>query len=602
MIKALGGIVLIFAIVQFASANIYDGLVNKRIDRTIDLTSQIARHTLEIEVTNSGSKAANEYFLTIQAPLARHLALIQASSDGAALKVSKDKDESSYSVYRIALSKPVAPQGTVNIIVEASFTHTMTPYPAAIAQDERQLVRYADNHFVYSPYTTTSQTTIVKMATSNIEGRSEQAPSSLKGDMITYGPYEDIAAFSSSDMHVHFENGRPFITVNSLVKEIEISHWGNIAVEESYDLQHDGAKLKGTFSRFDYQRTPAGKGSVVAAFKQVLPIGAADVYYRDEIGNISTSHLFETENGPVMDVIPRFPLFGGWKIGFYFGYNLPTSQYLFTDAADSSRYLLNVTFASALQDFVIDHLTVRIVLPEGAKNFEKFIPFEVDGESTATHFTYLDTSGRPVIIIYKKNVVPEHNQFFQFSYHFSQLSLLQEPILLIGAYFFFFLAFLAYNRLPSSIGSEVKTRNTPAEKAEGFLLQLRDIFDQRAEQHANLADALSKYLKTKNSAAYLAEKKAAETALTNIASQVQSLAAHLDDVAVDFARKVRELEKKELKKAGLEQQIQENETSYKVKRSIQKDAYEATKESLEKQFTAVDDEIEGLVADLTEHL
>jgi oligosaccharyltransferase complex subunit alpha (ribophorin I) len=43
---------------------------------------------------------------------------------------------------------------------------------------------------------------------------------------------------------------------------IEVSHWGNIAVEESVDIEHSGAKLKGPFSRYDYQRSQDGYSSV----------------------------------------------------------------------------------------------------------------------------------------------------------------------------------------------------------------------------------------------------------------------------------------------------------------------------------------------------
>ena len=32
-------------------------------------------------------------------------------------------------------------------------------------------------------------------------------------------------------------------------RTIELSMWGNIAVEEVVDVRHDGAKLKGSFSR-----------------------------------------------------------------------------------------------------------------------------------------------------------------------------------------------------------------------------------------------------------------------------------------------------------------------------------------------------------------
>jgi len=49
-----------------------------------------------------------------------------------------------------------------------------------------------------------------------------------------------------------------------MTRVIEVSHWGNIAVEETYDLAHSGAVLKGPFSRYDYQRHQDGISSVKA--------------------------------------------------------------------------------------------------------------------------------------------------------------------------------------------------------------------------------------------------------------------------------------------------------------------------------------------------
>lgn len=55
-------------------------------------------------------------------------------------------------------------------------------------------------------------------------------------------------------MSIHYENNSPFLTVTRLERVIEVSHWGNIAVEETIDVLHTGASLKGPFSRYDYQR------------------------------------------------------------------------------------------------------------------------------------------------------------------------------------------------------------------------------------------------------------------------------------------------------------------------------------------------------------
>ena len=46
--------------------------------------------------------------------------------------------------------------------------------------------------------------------------------------------------------------------------------WGNIAIEETVDVRHAGAKLKGSFSRYEFQRENSGV-SAVKMFKSVLP-------------------------------------------------------------------------------------------------------------------------------------------------------------------------------------------------------------------------------------------------------------------------------------------------------------------------------------------
>lgn len=79
------------------------------------------------------------------------------------------------------------------------------------------------------------------------------------------------------------------------------------------------------------------------------------------------------------------------------------------------------------------------------------IPFNVDTQSNEKHYTYLDTTGRTVLVIEKKNAVKEHNQYFQVHYKYSKLSMLQEPFLVAGALFAFFLAVIFYVRFEISI-------------------------------------------------------------------------------------------------------------------------------------------------------
>lgn len=68
-------------------------------------------------------------------------------------------------------------------------------------------------------------------------------------------------------MKIHYENNAPFLTISSITRTIEVSHWGNIAVEETIDLRHTGAYLKGPFSRYDYQRQSDSGISSIKSFK-----------------------------------------------------------------------------------------------------------------------------------------------------------------------------------------------------------------------------------------------------------------------------------------------------------------------------------------------
>lgn len=133
---------------------------------------------------------------------------------------------------------------------------------------------------------------MVKLASSKVESKTETTSSA--GSKLTYGPYSDVEAFSTKELRLHFENESPFQTVTWSEREVEVSHWGSVAVEEHFELVHTGAKLKHGFSRLDYQM----KNQKGASFQQLishLPLTATDTYYRDVIGNISTSHVRQSD-------------------------------------------------------------------------------------------------------------------------------------------------------------------------------------------------------------------------------------------------------------------------------------------------------------------
>jgi len=430
-------------------------LQNKRVKRVIDLTSQLARHSIDITLFDENDRA-KEYFIAIPLSLSSKLSYIQVTDENAHLPISKLGDISTvhniqYNLYRTNFTTPLEKGQEKRIVLYLVFSQAMSVYPEEITQSERQLVKYSDNHYFFSSYFTGEIITTVKLASSSVQSHSENAPSVIKGDTIQYGAYKNLQPFSFSPLSIHFENNRPFLTITKYLRFIEISHWGNVAVEDHISMKNVGARLKGPFSRYDYQINPQANGQSALKFlKQYLPQEAEDVYYRDDIGNISTSFLNRDDDGQRLELRPRFPLFGGWKTQYYMGYNLPTESCLFVDS--KGDFLLNTTLiANWDSGMAIDEAEVQIIFPEGASNIKLVgSPFQVITGNTTLH-TYLDFFGRPVLILRINNLVNEHYQYFQIAYSFSSISILLEPFLLIGGFAVIVIVIILVRRIDLTI-------------------------------------------------------------------------------------------------------------------------------------------------------
>ncbi|CAL5365587.1 unnamed protein product [Camellia sinensis] len=392
-------------------------------ERRIDLSSHIVRVYLTLKVENTGTSPASEILLAFPPTQVDHIALVKA-----AVPVGKKKKKKSYlpldvksaevpegpngtKYFSILLLNPLSAGESVTLEVLYMLTHSLEPFPLEISQSESQLVYYHDTAIILSPYHIKQQITFIKTPSTKVESFTNVESTDRAGTEIKYGPYEDRTPYSYSPIIIHFENNNPFAVVEELVREVEISHWGSLQITEHYKLVHAGARHKGIFSRVEYQSRPSISG--VSSFKLLLarlPPRVHSVYYRDEIGNISSSHLRTDSKKSELEIEPRYPLFGGWKATFVIGYGLPLQDFLF-ESSDGRRYL-NFSFGCPLADTVVDKLTIKVVLPEGSKSPSAVVPFPVE-QHLETKYSYLDVVGRTVVVLEKKNVVPDHDSPFQ---------------------------------------------------------------------------------------------------------------------------------------------------------------------------------------------
>ncbi|CAG5136260.1 unnamed protein product [Candidula unifasciata] len=518
-------------------------IVNAKVDRRLDISSHLLKTVTSITLTNKGSSAVRHFLFAVDPTLKDSLSYISASvkdhkSDKLEVSETNVPGHSDKRFYRVALPSSLEAGKTVSIDVDAVYTHVLTPFPSSITQAEKQLVVLETNLYFYSPYPTTSQTTTVITANTNVESYTKTKPVSQSDTTINYGPFEDTVPFSEAPLRVHEENNSPFLTVTYLERLVEVSHWGNIAVEEHVDVRHTGATLKGPFSRFDYQRQQDGYASV-KQFKTSLPASAHDVYYRDEIGNISTSNLRESDESVEVELRPRFPLFGGWKTRYILGYNVPSYEYLFNKG---DHYALKIRFIDHIyDDMVVDEVLLKIILPEGAKDIQLKVPFDVERRGDDVHYTYLDTLGRPVVVLHKLNLVEQHIQDFELHYTFQRLRLLQEPLLVVGAFYLLFLAVIIYVRLDFSITKDEAKESRM--RVSSLIDEVQSAHDRRSALYQSYDDAINKYKSSKDLAAFVLSRKKIDADYKQLTQQIQNLQAQLKAEGSDAAEKVSELQR-----------------------------------------------------------
>ncbi|CAJ0930825.1 unnamed protein product, partial [Mesorhabditis belari] len=538
------------------------------LDRTVDLSTQIVKGTSVISYESEST--VSDVFFTLAENEAEKLAYITAGENGvkdSKLKVVKDKSpKEGFVNFKIALPKPLQKGSSATIKVEYKVTQVLTALPAKITQLENQFVFYDGSAYAPSAYTVTKQKTVVKIPSgSKLQSHTNVSPSSKDSAGVTYGPFENQEPFAEKFVRVHYENNSPFIVATNVERLIEISHWGNIAVEEKIEIIHRGAKLDGPFSRLDYQMDRrGGKIPALQKFKTVLPAAAKDIYYRDVIGNISTSDVQLRKSSVDVEIRPRFPLFGGWKTTYILGYNLPSSEHLYSKGIN---YGLKMKLYDHIMDnLVVEKLAVKIVLPETARNVKLATPYSVERRPDESIATYLDTIGRTVIVLQKDNLVDSHIQPFTVYYDFDYHNLLREPFLASAFFFLLFLLIIIYSHLDFTIVSD--PAKEARDQAQGNIDEIQRLVDKRLRTYDHVAEAARQYKSSRDESALNGAKAKADNVRAELNDSISRVLASLKGQQ-DVYEKVLDLSK-------YDSQLKDAETNYlaAVKRSTTKDGPE----------------------------
>ncbi|KIO31035.1 hypothetical protein M407DRAFT_241952 [Tulasnella calospora MUT 4182] len=417
-------------------------------------------------------------------------AKLKGSNTPLELKRSTDTDEP-IAFYELSFPKALKNNETATLVLTTIQAHASEPLPATVRQNEPQALAYETGVYVLSPYDTVIQRIKFKSPSPDIVSfidtselskfaEPDNKPAVKSGSTVTYGPFRNIRGsatplFVKDEQQlvgVHYMYDNTVITVPELRRSAEISHWGsNLNIEDKVWLKNDGAKLKGHFARIEHLRQQVQPQTAQPhVLKDVvfdLPANVRDPYYYDTIGNVSTSRFRPATTRKVagkkssplerlssLELRPRYPLLGGWNYTFTLGYDMPLEDWASYDAAQGA-YIVAVPFLTAIPGAAYDDVEVKVVLPEAASIVEVQPPFDTDIEYQ-THYTFLDTVGRPTIIFKSKNLTDKHAGLIYITYKVDVRAHLEKPLAVAAGFLGLFLVATAFRRVDLRIHTNKK--------------------------------------------------------------------------------------------------------------------------------------------------
>ncbi|TLD25521.1 hypothetical protein PspLS_05542 [Pyricularia sp. CBS 133598] len=424
---------------------------NVNLVHVISLEKIYAKEQVNVLIENIASTPQDEYFFPFTVDELSRVG-------GFEVKDRKNEDAGTFTVeavefdpksdlqyYRIRLPTPLKAGGQQTLGITYNILKAVRPLPAQVAQDGSQFLAYRFSAYCPSAYVTSKQKTEVKFSSSNVPDYTKlpsvdgDKPNPAKqGSKLTYGPFDEKPAGAVEPVQVRFEFTKPVTHIARLERDIEVSHWGgNVAFEERYTLFNMGANLSSQFSRVKWA-TQSYHNSPTHALKEIkfpLRVGSADVYYYDVIGNVSTSRFRSNKREALLEVKPRYPIFGGWKFPFTIGWNAEAKK--FVRRTSEGQYVLNVPFLEGPKQpegIEYSQVQLRLLLPEGATNVKyhtKTPSSSITSVEIGTQKTYLDTIGRTSLVITAHNLIDEHrDRELIVSYDYSLTASLRKPLVI----------------------------------------------------------------------------------------------------------------------------------------------------------------------------
>ncbi|KAK9880095.1 hypothetical protein WA026_008610 [Henosepilachna vigintioctopunctata] len=394
-----------------------NNIQNDEVITLIDITSNIVKGFYKIIIKNVGVNPVESYKIEL-----REEALVNFMNN-ANQKLPHEtiqKSTTNCTTYMIKLDKALLLNEKYKLLINLTFLSELVPAAKHSRYNEEHSFLFKANRLFYSEYFTVKHRCILLTNPSfnrNIEVSA--AYDSIGTNMLNFRE-EYIKPHSYDELIIMFTTPIPILKVKTLNRNIFISNFGKIMVQDQVVVENTGPKLQGPYfnNQSDYWMYTH------------LPSSAEDIALSDVIGTNLKTYLYENNGTKTLKFIPRYSLRqGGWKSTYTLRYNIPVYEYIFKD---QTHYYIKIrAMDHILNDVLVEDADVNIILPDGASVVDVFVPLGFQRGSTTNIYTSLSVSGRPMVNLRGRHLIEEHIADVVVKYNFSLFSFLSAPFYIV---------------------------------------------------------------------------------------------------------------------------------------------------------------------------
>lgn len=442
--------ILVFMIKEYSSFSKInsDDITNISIERSLDLRNNLMEASTKIKIKANNYNPIDVYRYLLMRNTTNNLLHIEAymiiNDD------SLDYDYDSSSLIKLNLTHvnhmpsidhlsfidisfkndPLNYNEERLILILEYYQYQLDLLPKEILLVESQYALYHGTYNLVSNYPSLSQSTSFELPV--YDGNPDiltytKTDSSINKGKLVYTLPNKVPPFTIYPISIHFRIDTALYEFPLSEKVVDVSHWGSINVEEKIEILNKGARLKGEYGRVDLGR---GGRSSIKGLEGRLPLRSNSLWYRDEIGNISSSQGERMYDDVKMGLTFRFPLVGGWENSFSIGYSLPSKFHIKDYKNDT--YRLEINYGNSFDNVKSNLYVMTINLPENVNVIDVFLPTDEDYEVTiGKTYSILDSYGRVSVEVRMKNAFYIHNDMnIEILYTYSSVWMIYKPVLL----------------------------------------------------------------------------------------------------------------------------------------------------------------------------